>query len=90
MGTGIQGTITGTGVTATATGTYLDVQIDIGGATSVDLEKQMPSGAWTKIETAIVADYNKVHSGTTEISLRLNCTAFGANTEYVIRPGARP
>lgn len=87
MGVGITGTFTGTGVSATATGRTMDVLIDIGGATSIDLEKQMPSGNWIKIETGIVADYNKVHVGTTEISLRLNCTAFGAATEYTLKPG---
>jgi hypothetical protein len=87
MGVGINGTFTGTGVSAVATGTNIDVLIDIGGASSVDIEKQMPSGNWIKLET-VTADYNEVHRGTTEISLRLNCTAFGSSTEYSLKPGA--
>lgn len=90
MGAGVKGTIAGTGPTAAASGAYIDIALDFSGVATVDIEKQMPSGVWIKIETSITADYNKVYSSTTEVNLRLNCTAFTNAVEYSLAPGARP
>jgi hypothetical protein len=80
------GTITGTGVpTGGTVGPFksMTCKLDFGSG-SVDLEQQMPSGAWIKIDTAITADYSKVFDSPVPQTLRFNCTAFTTAIEWDI------
>lgn len=84
----VSGTFSATGQSTAIVGRVIDVAMDFAGTASVDVERQMPSGAWIKIETAITADYSKVAEFPGSIALRLNCTAHTNNVEYVMQTGA--
>lgn len=66
---------------------YAGILIDIATTGSVDIEEQMPSGAWIKTETAIVADARRSLTFPNNGTIRLNVTANGSSIEYSIRPG---
>lgn len=89
MGVGVIGTFGATGVSGSVEANYIEITMDFGSG-SVDVEKQMPSGNWIKIETAITADYAKAFSSPVLSVLRLNCTAWVSAIEYAIKPGTRP
>lgn len=59
---------------------------------SVDVEEQMPSSAWLKLDTAISADYHKVFDAMLGMVLRLNCTTFNVPVEYAfdLEPSPQP
>lgn len=84
------GTFSATGQSAEVKANFMDIMMDFAGTASVDVEIQMLSGAWIKIETGIVADYHKVFSSASGQNLRLNCTAHTNNVEYEIQEGIRP
>lgn len=66
---------------------YAGVLIDIATTGSVDIEELMPSGAWIKTVTAIVADDRRNFSFPNNGTIRLNVTANGSSIEFSIRPG---
>jgi hypothetical protein len=70
------GTITATGPTAGIAVKRASVKMDFAGTASVDIEEQMPSGAWIKIATGITADDRQVFESPTISTIRLNCTAY--------------
>lgn len=84
---GTKGTFSGTGQSAVVNGSHMDILMDFAGTASVDVEVQMPSGAWVKVETGITADYHKVFDPASTLNVRLNCTAHTNNVEYAISPG---
>lgn len=86
----VVGTFSATGQSQAEHANFMDITMDFAGTASVDIEIQMPSGSWIKIETAIVADYHKVFSSASGQNLRLNCTAHTNNVEYAIETGVRP
>lgn len=78
------GTISGTGAVGTVAGTKITIKLDFAGTASVDVEEQMPSGGWIKIDTGITSDYRKVFESPTQSTIRLNCTAFTNSVEYTV------
>lgn len=80
----LSGTISATGATGAVAGTKFSIKMDFSGTASVDIEEQMPSGAWIKTVTAITADYRSVYESPTLTTLRLNCTAYTNSVEYVV------
>lgn len=82
------GTIAGTGATSPVVGRTFSIKMDFAGTASVDLEEQMPSGAWVKVATAITADNRQVFESPTPTALRLNCTAFTNNVEWALEAGS--
>lgn len=87
MASQVTGTFSGTGQSNIITGRVIDIALDFAGTASVDIERQMPSGAWIKIETAVTADYNEVAEFPAAVSIRLNCTAHTNNVAYVMQTG---
>lgn len=82
------GTITGTGATAAVVGKSFSIKMDFAGTASVDIEEQMPSGAWIKVNAAAVtADNRQVFTSPVSTALRLNCTSFTNNVEWSLEPG---
>jgi hypothetical protein len=86
----VYGTFTGTGVSPTEKGLFMDISMKFAGTASVDIELQMPSGDWLKIETGVVADFHRIFNSTAGQTIRLNCTAHTQNVEYAIKSGVRP
>jgi hypothetical protein len=78
------GTFTGTGQSAAVTGRKIAIRMDFSGAASVDIEVAMPSGAWVKSATGIIADYDNIYAGVVTTGLRLNCTAYTDDVEYYL------
>ena len=85
---GVIGTFRATGTSTSVSGQFIEVTLRFGTG-SVDIEKQMPSGEWIKIETAVVADYGKVLSSPAHSAIRLNCTSYTAAIEYAMKSGTR-
>lgn len=85
----VKGTFSGTGTSAAIVGRQIAIRMDFAGTASVDVEVQMPSGAWIKNAdgTAITADYDKVYDRGVVTALRLNCTAHTNNVEYSLSIG---
>ncbi|TIM14475.1 MAG: hypothetical protein E5Y67_12410 [Mesorhizobium sp.] len=85
----VNGTFSATGTSAVIVGQKIAVRMDFAGTASVDVEVQMPSGAWIKNAdgTAITADYDKVYDRGVVTGLRLNCTAHTNNVEYSLSTG---
>lgn len=54
------------------------------GTASIDVEEQMPSGDWIKIETAITADASLSYEGASATVLQLNVTAHTSAVEWQI------
>lgn len=81
----VTGTFSGTGQSSEVIGRAIDIKMDFAGTASVDVEVEMPSGAWVKIETGITADYCKVAEFAVPNVVRLNCTAHTDNVEYTIK-----
>ncbi len=80
----VAGSFAGTGTSAAIAGTKISIKMDFAGTASVDLEEQMPSGAWIKVVTGTTADYRQVYDSPSIATLRLNCTAFTNAVEYVM------
>jgi hypothetical protein len=87
MGAPITGTFSGTGQSAVCYGKTIDIAMNFAGTASVDVERRMPDGDWIKIETGITADYNEVAEYPSPVALRLNCTAYTNDVEYVMQNG---
>ncbi|MGY2995463.1 hypothetical protein [Mesorhizobium sp. URHB0026] len=85
--TTVAGTISGTGATAAIVGRKIKVKMDFSGTASVDIEEQMPSGAWIKRTTAITADNVSTIDNFSMAAIRLNCTAFTNSVEYSMETG---
>lgn len=83
----VSGTISGTGATAAIVGRKIKVKLDFAGTASVDIEEQMPSGAWVKRTTAVTADNISTIDNVAPAAIRLNCTAFTNNVEYSLETG---
>lgn len=85
----INGTFSAAGQSATIVGRQIAIRMDFAGTASVDIEVQMPSGAWIKNPdgTAITADYDEVYDRGVVTALRLNCTAHTNNVEYSLSTG---
>lgn len=83
----ITGSFSGTGQSAVCVGRSIAITMDFAGTASVDIEQLMPSGAWIKVATAIVADYSQVFNNGAVASLRLNCTAYTNAVEYALIGG---
>lgn len=84
----VEGTFSAPGQSASLSREKMDISIRFPGAASVDVEMQMPSGNWIKLEAGIVADYHKVFDSSAEQNVRLNATAAAASScEYVMKPG---
>lgn len=77
----ISGTFAGTGVSAGMAAPTITIQMDFAGTASVDVQSQMPSGAWITVET-VTADYHKVFDQGGGVPIRLSCTAHTNNVEY--------
>jgi len=77
----VSGYFTGTGQSAAVSGDRIGIYMDFAGTASVDVEVQMPSGAWIKVVTGITADYAQVYDAN-GVALRLNCTAHTNNVEW--------
>lgn len=86
----VVGTFSGTGVSEVEFGRFLDISMDFAGTASVDIEVEMPSGSWIKIETGITEDYHMIFNSTSGQNIRLNCTAHTDDVEYAIKTGVRP
>lgn len=80
----VAGSFAGTGTSAAIAGTKITIKMDFAGTASVDVEEQMPSGAWIKVVTGTTADYRSVYESPTITTIRLNCTAFTNAVEYVM------
>lgn len=85
--TTVAGTIAGTGATSPIVGRKIKIKLDFSGAASVDIEEQMPSGAWIKRTTAITADNVSTIDNISMAAIRLNCTAFTNSVEYSMETG---
>lgn len=83
----VTGTIAGTGATTAIVGRKILIKMDFSGTASVDIEQQMPSGAWIKQTTAITADNIAKLDNYAPTATRLNCTAFTNSVEYVMETG---
>jgi hypothetical protein len=82
------GTKSGTGALTTVGPNYkFNIDIDFASTGSVDIEKQMPSGAWIKAATGITADYTNVFETPAMSTIRLNVTANGSTIEWAVIPG---
>ena len=83
----IKGTFTTTGTTDPIGGRKVGIILDFAGTASVDVEMQMPSGAWVKVPdtgTGITADGPLLLEWPTDVQVRLNCTAHTNNVEYAM------
>jgi len=80
----VQGSFAATGQSTPVAGSRISIKMKFAGTASVDVEEQMPSGNWIKIDTGITADYRKVFDSPSLSSIRLNCTAFTNAVEYVV------
>lgn len=80
----VAGSFAGTGQSAVIAGTKITIKMDFAGTASVDIEEQMPSGAWIKVVTGTTADYRSVYESPTMATLRLNCTAYTNAVEYIM------
>lgn len=90
MATGLNGSfLAGATGTTAAVGpmSYAAILVDIATTGSVDVEEQMPSGAWIKTQVGIAADARVNFSFPNNGTIRLNVTANGSSIEYSIRPG---
>lgn len=85
---GVFGYFRATGSSEVCAGQFVEITMNFGTG-SVDIEKQMPSGEWTKIETGIAADYGNVFSSPVRAALRLTCTSYTNPIEYAMKPGLR-
>ena len=85
---GVFGYFRATGSSEQVAGQFVEITMNFGEG-SVDIEKQMPSGQWTKIEAAIVEDYGNVFSSPVRAVLRLTCTSYVSPIEYAMKPGLR-
>lgn len=85
--TTVAGTIAGTGATSAIIGRKIKVKMDFAGTASVDIEEQMPSGAWVKRTTAVTADNISTIDNVSIAAIRLNCTAFTNAVEYSMETG---
>lgn len=84
----VQGTFSAPGQSEVMYRRQVDVSLRFPGAASVDVELQMPSGNWIKLEAGIVADYHKVFDSGTNQTIRLNATSAAASScEYSLKPG---
>lgn len=85
----VKGTFSATGQSDPIVGRQIGVRMDFAGTASVDIEVQMPSGAWIKLPdgTAITADYDDVYDRGVTTALRLNCTAYTNDVEYSLSTG---
>jgi hypothetical protein len=86
----INGTFSATGTSTSIVGRQISIRMDFSGTASVDVEIQMPSGAWIKSPdaTGITADYDKIYdAGGIGTALRLNCTAYTNSVEYSLSLG---
>lgn len=83
----VTGTFSGTGASSAVLDDAIDVMLRFVGTASVDVEVEMPSGNWIKIETGITADYHKVFESAAAQNLRVNCTAHTDDVEYAIKKG---
>lgn len=83
----VTGTFSATGQSSTCTGRKIDIAMNFAGTASVDVERQMPDGAWIKIETAVTADYNAVAEYPASVAILLNCTAHTNDVVYLLATG---
>jgi hypothetical protein len=77
------GTATATGAQASATGRKFLLSLDFGSG-SVDLEQQMPSGSWIKLDVGITSDYSKVYDSPRPATLRFNVISYVSPIEWAI------
>jgi len=80
----VTGTFAAPGQSEPLVGRQVDIALRFTGAGSVDVERQMPSGEWIKIDSAITEDYNEVADIPAPAAIRLNCTA-GTGIEYILQ-----
>lgn len=83
----VSGTFAATGSSAAVRGRAIDIAMNFAGTASVDVERRMPDGDWIKIQTGITADYNYVAEYPSPVDLRLTCTAYTNDVEYVLQSG---
>lgn len=84
----VAGTFTGTGSSSVIVGRQIAIRMDFAGTATVDIEVQMPSGAWIKSATGITADYDQLYDrGGVPTAMRLTCTAYTNNVEYILATG---
>lgn len=83
----VAGTFTGTTQSSVIVGRKISLRMNFTGTATVDVEERMPDGDWIKIETGITADYRKVFESPDNSALRLNCTAYTNDVEYVMATG---
>lgn len=83
----VSGTFAATGQSDPIVGRKINVAMDFAGTASVDIERQMPGGAWIKVDTAITADSDQVLDYPANVAIRLNCTAHTNNVVYVMMTG---
>lgn len=78
----VTGSFSGTGQSATIVARKIDVKMDFSGTATVQIETQMPSGAWIVVGTAFTADTSQVVEFASRGAVRLNCTAYTNSVEY--------
>jgi hypothetical protein len=83
----ITGTFSATGQSTPIVGRKVNVAMNFAGTASVDIERQMPDGDWIKVDTAITADSDQVLDYPANVAIRLNCTAYTNDVEYVMMTG---
>lgn len=81
----VTGTFSSPGASSTVTGaTSISIQLDFSGVpASVDVQSQMPGGAWITIET-VKSDYHKIIDQAASVPVRLNCTAVTGSIEWAM------
>jgi len=88
LNTVLAGTFSGTGTSTPVFGRSINIALDFAGTASIDIERQMPSGSWVKVQTGITTDIDQVLEYPAKVTVRLNCTAFTNPVEYVVLTGS--
>jgi hypothetical protein len=78
----ITGTFSATGASAQITGSRVTIQLDFAGTATVQIQSQMPNGAWILVDTK-TADYHGVFEPATT-PIRLNCSAYTNAVDYAL------
>lgn len=83
----VSGTMNAVEVSEEIVGRVISIKMNFAGTASVDIEERMPDGDWIKVETAITADARRVFDSPSVSAIRLNCTAYTNDVEYVMATG---
>lgn len=82
----VSGTFTAASQASEAVGADLiTIQLDFAGTASVDIESQLPDGAWVVVDTK-TADYHGVFEQGGAVPVRVKCTAHTNDVKYALTP----